>query len=168
MNGLLQVLRFFVTEQGPACAMATWFNAMAKSWLVTCIPKETVRSWKTSLECIPEIGLDIFSRNLEKRSQFSGSAWKNTPAPPPAAPPGRWRDLARGIFQADHENWFLFSGFPENMPSPIFRNAPKQGVSGSHYLLRDASYQAPGTRDQGRRTQNPMTRERVKSGRQPP
>ena len=27
------------------------------------------------------------------------------------------------------------------MPSPIFRNALKQGFSGSHYFLRDASYQ---------------------------
>ena len=96
---------------------------------------------KPCLSAFLKVRLGIFSRNLEKRVQFSGSDRKTTLAPPPAAHPGRCRALGKDIFQADPKKRPLFSRFPENMPSPIFRNALKQGFPGSHYFLRDASYQ---------------------------
>ena len=67
---------------------------------------------------------------------------KNTPPQGAAAPWGRRQRRRWGIFfklivKIDP----LLSRFPENMPSPIFRNALKQASSGSHYFLRDVSYQ---------------------------
>ena len=55
--------------------------------------------------------------------------------------PGGAARCGAGVF---FSSWPLLSRFPENMPSPIFRNALKQGFSGSHDFLRDASYQNNG------------------------
>ena len=63
---------------------------------------------------------------------------KNTPSPGRGSALGAAQDYS---FKNVFEHCFFLSTFPKHMPSPIFRNAPKQGFSRKHYFLRHASSQ---------------------------
>ena len=86
-----------------------------------------------------KIELGIFSGNLEKKGVTFQDQLEKYPSPGRGSALGAPPEAALGYFFKLILT--LLSRYPENMPSPIFRNALKQGFSGSHDFLRDASYQ---------------------------